>query len=134
MLILDTHILLGIIFEQIPVGIGSTTRADLETAWLQGEAAVSAISFWEIEMLVDKNKLELECPTDDLRRNVLQDGLKEIAVNGIIGIRAASLEDFHRDPADRIIVATALQGHTLLTRDAQILAWSDPLERQDARK
>ena len=77
MLILDTHILLGTIFEPIPVGIGTSVRADLETAWWQGEAAVSAISFWEIEMLVDKNRLELELSTHDLRRNVLKDGLKK---------------------------------------------------------
>ena len=133
-MILDTHILLGIVFEQISIGMGPAARADLETAWLRGEAAVSAISFWEIEMLVDKNRLELELSTDNLRRNLLKDGLQEIAVDGVIGIHAASLQDFHRDPADRIIVATALQEHVLLTRDTQILAWSGPLERQDARK
>ena len=40
-----------------------------------------------------------------------------------------ALVDFHRDPADRIIVATALQGHQLVTEDRRILAWPGPLNR-----
>ena len=38
------------------------------------------------------------------------------------------------DPADRIIVATALQGHTLVTGDRTILAWDGNLARLDARE
>ena len=40
-----------------------------------------------------------------------------------------ALADFHRDPADRLIVATALQGHQLVTEDRRILAWPGPLNR-----
>ena len=47
--------------------------------------------------------------------------LTEIPVNGEIGIRANNLPNFHPDPADRIIVATALEGHRLLTADELIL-------------
>lgn len=57
-------------------------------------------------------------------------GLIEIAVTGDIGIRAATLPDFHKDPADRLIVATALAGgHQLVTSDRKILDWSGPLRR-----
>ena len=48
----------------------------------------------------------------------------EIPVNGAIGIRAASLRDFQRDTADRIIVPTALEGHRLVTADQGVLEWS----------
>ncbi|MSQ13013.1 MAG: hypothetical protein EXR47_02500 [Dehalococcoidia bacterium] len=48
---------------------------------------------------------------------------------------AAELQGFHRDPADRIITATAqLQGAVLLTADAHILGWTEQLQRHDARK
>ena len=45
-----------------------------------------------------------------------------------------TLPNFHPDPADRIIVATALEGHRLLTADELILGWSGSLDRLDARE
>lgn len=62
----------------------------------------------------------------------LQRGLKEIPVDGEIGIRAAMLPDFHGDPADRIVVATALNDHRLVTSDGQIPAWNGNLSRVNA--
>lgn len=57
-------------------------------------------------------------------------GLIEIAVTGDIGVRAAALADFHKDSADRLIVAAALAGgHQLVTADRKILDWSGPLRR-----
>lgn len=50
-------------------------------------------------------------------------------MDGEIGIRAASLNSILRDPADRIIVATALVGgHRLVTADQRIIRWSGPLD------
>ncbi|MYD90149.1 MAG: type II toxin-antitoxin system VapC family toxin [Caldilineaceae bacterium SB0662_bin_9] len=44
------------------------------------------------------------------------------------------LPSLHADPADRIIVSTALEGHRLFTADAGILRWSGNLNRLDARE
>ena len=66
------------------------------------------------------------------RREQLGQGMVEIPVDGEIGVRAAAMVDFHADPADRIIVATALGGHRLVTADERILAWSGNLDRLDA--
>lgn len=60
---------------------------------------------------------------------MLREGLREIPVDGDIGIRATELANFHRDPADRLIVATALGGHQLVTADRRILDWPGPLAR-----
>ena len=57
----------------------------------------------------------------------MEQGLIEIPVDGEIGIRANALQDFHPDPADRIIVATALNGRRLVTADERILDWSGDL-------
>ena len=65
---------------------------------------------------------------------LLGQGLIEIPVDGDIGIRANALPDFHADPADRIVVATALTGHRLVTADDRILEWSGSLDRLDARR
>ena len=68
------------------------------------------------------------------RMDLLKEGLIEIPVDGDIGIRANALPDFHADPADRIIVATAMGGHRLVTADERILGWDGNLARLDARE
>ncbi len=63
------------------------------------------------------------------RREQLEQGMNEIPIDGQIGISAASLSDFHADHADRLIVATALEGMILLTADSRILNWPGQLDR-----
>ena len=84
-------------------------------------------------MLLDKGRITLPDDIVPWRATLLAAGLIEIPVNGEIGIRANNLPNFHPDPADRIIVATALQGHRLVTADELILRWSGGLDRLDAR-
>ena len=100
----------------------------------ESDLAVSAFSFWEIAMLQAKGRISLLSDIGAWRRGLLDDGLVEIPVDGEISIRANSLADFHADPADRIIVASALQGHRLLTADDRILGWPGLLYRLDARE
>ncbi len=86
-------------------------------------------------MLQGRGRLVLPLPAVPWRRNLLETGVQEVPVTGDIGILAAELQDFHNDPADRIIAATAqLQGAVLLTADARILGWKGQLERHNARR
>ena len=85
-------------------------------------------------MLLDKRRITLPSDVVPWRANLLANYLTEISVDGVIGIRANNLPNFHRDPADRIIVATALEDHRLLTADELILGWSGGLDRLDARE
>ena len=112
--------------------LGRVARREIERAWQSDELAVSAISFWEVAMLVDKGRIRLSDDVHTWRREHLEQGVVEIPVDGDIGIRAAGLTDFHADPADRLIVATALAGHRLVTSDHRILGWSGSLNRLDA--
>ncbi len=96
---------------------------------------VSAITFWEVAMLVRKNRVTLGGPLGKWRQSLFNFGVQEIQVDGSIGLAAGSLENLHGDPADRIIVASALSiGATLVTADETILAWRGEMPRQDARK
>lgn len=130
MIVLDTHVLVW--QEQGDRRLGRRARRTLESALLAGDAAVSAISFWEIGMQVRKNRLDFRLDPDVWRRDLLEQGLVEIPVDGRIACRAGLLARMHGDPADRIIVATALEGHQLVTADRQILDWPGPLNRLSA--
>ena len=69
------------------------------------------------------------------RDSLLSAGLGEVPLDGESAIGAALLPEFHKDPADRLIVATALvEGARLVTSDGRILAWPGTLDRADARR
>lgn len=71
---------------------------------------------------------------DVWRKELLEKGLCEVPLDGAIAIRAGGLKDFHGDPADRLIVATALElSSKLMTADQKILAWKDLKLKFDAR-
>lgn len=127
MILLDTHVLVWLRMGE--ARLGTKARREIDRAWQSGEVGVSAISFWEIAMLKDRGRIEFPEDLGLWRREQLEQGLVEIAVDGEIGIRAASLADFHADPADRLIVATALAGHRLVTADERILGWTGHLSR-----
>ena len=128
----DTHALLWSRRPSSQMGPGS--REAIDAAWQADELAVSAFTFWEIAMLRAKDRLDAPEDVAVWRRDLLGQGLIEIPVDGDIGIRANALPDFHADPADRIIVATALRGHRLVTADERILSWGGSLDRLDARQ
>ena len=133
MLLLDTHVLLWHRFGDNQLGI--ETRKALDAAWVSREVAVSAMTFWEISLLRNRNRLDYVGDALAWRTQLMYDGLTEIPVDGEIGIYANLLSNFHADPADRIIVATALEGrHYLVTADESILQWDSVLPRVDARQ
>lgn len=127
MILLDTHVLLW--QEQGDRRLGPQARHTIAQALDAGQAAVSAISFWEVGMRMQKGQLTLHFDLDAWRRDLLDQGLVEIPVNGRVAVRAGLLPDLHGDPADRLIVATALEGHQLITADERILAWPGRVDR-----
>ncbi|MYE06534.1 MAG: type II toxin-antitoxin system VapC family toxin [Chloroflexi bacterium] len=132
MILLDTQVLLWL--RSPDSRLGSRARILADDAWRRGEAAVSAITFWELTMLWAKSRIALPTEAPTFRESLLESGLTEIPLDGEIGIRAGLLADLHGDPADRIIVATAQNGHQLVTTDRRILDWDGPLDRVDARR
>ena len=132
MILMDTHVLLWL--RAGDPRLGPVARAEVQQAWESNALGLSAITFWEIAMLQDKGRIKYPENVDQWRQEQLAQGLVEIPVDGEIGIGAYHLAGFHADPADRIIVATALRGHRLLTADERILGWDGNLGRVDARK
>ena len=127
MILLDTHAILWL--RMGDERLGPSSRRAIDQAWQSGDVGVAAISFWEVAMLKLKGRIRFPEDIELWRREQLEQGMLEIATNGESGIRAIGLADFHADPADRLIVATALEGHRLVTADERILSWPGELNR-----
>jgi PIN domain nuclease of toxin-antitoxin system len=132
-ILLDTHALAWL--DAGSPRLGTRSRRLADQALRENRLAISAISFWEIGMLLAKGRLELRLDQAQWRADLLRAGLLELPITGAIGLQAAALDDFHGDPADRLIVATALASTArLITADERILDWKKSLQCQDARK
>lgn len=133
MILLDTHVLVWL--DEGNSNLGKLSRELIDKALHEDSLAVTAISFWEITMLAEKKRLEIDMDLGTWRNELLENGLREIAMHGDIGIKAGSLLNFHGDPADRIIVASALSlPAKLITADEKILAWDGLQSKLNAKK
>ena len=132
MKLLDTHVLVWLT-EGNP-RLGSDSLQTINSALKAGKLGVPAICFWEIAMLVAKQRLTLQMDLNVWRFELLQTGLLEIPLQGSTAIRAGQLISFHGDPADRMIVSTAIENSaTLITADEKVLRWDGLLQKIDAR-
>jgi PIN domain nuclease of toxin-antitoxin system len=87
---------------------------------------VSIISCWEIAMLVAKQRLRFSIDVHDwIDRALKYKGIKLVGLDPDIAVLATRLPGkFHKDPADRIIVASCIKlGTPLVTLDERIKKW-----------
>jgi PIN domain nuclease of toxin-antitoxin system len=132
LIILDTHVLLWM--DRNDDALGPLARNLIESQWHNDTVAVSAISFWEVAMLQQRQRITLPTIVQKWRAELTQSGLKEISLDGHLALIASELKSFQRDPADRFIAATAMVNDAILvTADTQILGWKGSLKCQDAR-
>jgi PIN domain nuclease of toxin-antitoxin system len=132
MILLDTHVLVWFALDD--KRLGARARRRLQRALREAKVGVSAFSYWEISLLSEAGRLRLDETLDAFRAETLEAGIEEFPLDGKIAILATRLVGMHADPADRIIVATALErGATLVTADAKILAMETRLARLDAQ-
>ena len=131
MVLLDTSALLWLWAGD--ARLGRQARETIDIALQNERLAVSAISFWEVAMLKDKGRLDFPEDIGVWRQELLGNGLIEVPVTGDVAARGGALSGIHGDPGDRLIVATALEGHRLITSDTRILSWAGTLDRLNAR-
>jgi PIN domain nuclease of toxin-antitoxin system len=120
-LLLDTHVWIWWV-----TGQGELSAAERKA--LDGIAetelpCISAISLWECQMLHARGRLNLEMPFDSwLFQAASPDTVELLPLNVDVIVALEHLADgFHGDPADRIIVATALALKlSLATHDRKI--------------
>jgi PIN domain nuclease of toxin-antitoxin system len=88
---------------------------------------VSAISCWEVAKLVEYGRLVLPLPPKEwLEQALSYPGIRLLELTPEIAVESTQLPgEFHRDPADQIIVATArLHNCPLITSDGNLLNYS----------
>lgn len=123
-LLLDTHIVLWAMF-----GDRRLKSATVEAITTAEEVFVSAASAWEVQIKAGLGKLELPEPFED---GVRRSGFSELPVLFGHTRQLAHLPALHRDPFDRLLVATSTADNlTLVTADERVLAY--PVRLLDAR-
>ena len=119
--LLDTHVLLWWHGDR---GRLSREQQDvIAAAGADSPLEVSDISLWEVAMLYSLGRIRLTIPLREwLDKAVAAPLVRRHGISPAVAAELASLPgSFHRDPADRILVATArVLGATLVTRDRRI--------------
>jgi len=84
---------------------------------------ISIFSCWEVAKLVEKNRLQLTCSVEEwLNTGLAYPNIQLLPLSLPIILKSTQLEGFHNDPADQILVATALiHNCPLLTVDTKII-------------
>jgi PIN domain nuclease of toxin-antitoxin system len=120
MIILDTHIWVWWVHQDRHL---TNAQIEIIEANETNVIGVSAISVWEIAKLVQYKRLELPCPLQQWFDQALKyPGISLIPLTPEIAIESSQLPgEFHRDPADQIIVSTARTHNCpLITSDKRI--------------
>jgi len=123
--VLDTHVWIWIVngADEIKPAVREKVAGALKGRGV----LIPAICVWEIEMLCRKNRIRLAKPISIWMRDALEmPRFRLSSLNDVTALEAASLPgEFHNDPADCMIVATArIENAVLLTADQRIIEYS----------
>ncbi|HVE71067.1 MAG TPA: type II toxin-antitoxin system VapC family toxin [Thermoanaerobaculia bacterium] len=119
MIVIDTHALIWWISD--PTRLSGHAREAIDRAAL---VCIPAITCFEVAFLAERRRIAIDSPAPDWLDEVI--ALPRVALMPLtidVPAAAAKLPDPLRDPADRLIVATALQMRVpLVTADHKIIA------------
>jgi PIN domain nuclease of toxin-antitoxin system len=115
--------------ESYLIHVTKLTQTQRETILVNEERGlgICAISLWEVAKLVGYKRLELPCGLEEwLEQALSYPGMSILELTPEIAIESTRLPgEFHRDPADQMIVATARVHHCpLVTSDEKILRYT----------
>lgn len=123
-IVLDTHTLIW--WVNGDKQLSAKAKKAIESELPDGDVFVSAISAWEVAMLVAKGRLALTMDIDDWLETIAAiEGVSFVPVNTAVAVQSVRLPgEFHSDPADRIIVALARHySVSLVTANTNIRAY-----------
>jgi len=109
--VLDTHIWVWWLNDKFSY----LSAGQIDGIELAERVAVSVISCFEIAQLVKRERLILPLPVNEwLQEALAPAGIELLPLSPAIACRAVALTDIHKDPFDRMIIATALNYHAKL--------------------
>ncbi len=124
MIVLDTHVLVWAIQNDPKLGLRARSLID-DVA--NRPFLIPAMCLWEVSMLAHRGRIELGRDMLSWMNDVLDlPGMTLVALDPEIAADSNRLPDWaHRDPVDRLIVATARRhAARLLTADGEILTYA----------
>jgi len=125
-LLLDTHLLLWAAGD--PAQLSAEARALLENP--ENELLFSAASLWEVALKHGLNREDFRVEPRLLRRGLIDNNYRELAVTSEHAVAIESLPPIHKDPFDRMLVAQSMvEGITLLTADPVVARYPGPVRR-----
>jgi PIN domain nuclease of toxin-antitoxin system len=131
-LLLDTHIALWL--DSGDDRLRPSTRALVDGCWRNGGTIfLSAVTAWEIALLVDTGRIDLDIPAEAwLERFLERPGIEAVPLGCRAASRAYQLHHLeHRDPADRLLISTAIElACPLVTYDERIARFAERRGRQ----
>jgi PIN domain nuclease of toxin-antitoxin system len=120
-IVLDTHVWVWWLSD--PQKLPARARKTVIAAAGDRAIYISAISAWEIALLASRGRLTFTMDAQDwIAKSEALPFLQFVPIDNAIAVRSVRLaEPFHNDPADRIIVATAItMGVPVVTSDTKI--------------
>lgn len=123
MILLDTHMWIWWVHDDPSL---SSAHHELISIHEETGLGVSVISCWEVAKLVERERLMLPCPVEEwIHQALAYPGIELLNLTPEIAVESTRLPgEFHKDPADQIIVATARRlSRPLLTADEKILSY-----------
>ena len=131
-LLLDTHIALWL--DSGNDRLRPSTHALIDDCWKSGGTIfLSPVTAWEIALLVDTGRIELDVPVDAwVQRFLDRPGIESAPLEHRAAARSYQLHHLeHRDPADRLLIATAIELRCpLVTYDERITQFGKKRGRQ----
>lgn len=126
-LLLDTHIALWL--DNGDERLRPSTPGLIEGCWRDGGTIlISAVTAWEIAQLADVGRIKIMRSAEDwIERFVQRPGINAVPLTLHAAARASRLHQFEsRDPADRLLIATAIQlACPLITYDERITRFGE---------
>ena len=125
-LLLDTHLILwaGAEPDRLPIAALEAIEDP------ESELLFSPASLWEVAIKRGLGRADFQVDARSLRRGLLDNGYKELAITGEHAVAVDGLPPIHKDPFDRLLVAQSLvEGITFLTVDEVVARYPAPIRK-----